>query len=100
MRLRISTRKVNTILKYQEMNDAHAPAEEGDKCLALFILRLHLVVISLSLPLSLFLFLFLSFFQFKGCIDMGSIHGKHVLTLPKQVKYIINKSEINNTNEQ
>lgn len=59
-----STRKVNTILKCQEINDIvfsfHRPAEEGDKCLALFT-RFPLFVICLSFSSAPFSYL--SFFH-------------------------------------
>lgn len=53
-----STRKVNTILKCQEINDivlsSFGPVEEGDKCLALFTLFLPICdIFPLSLSFSL-----------------------------------------------
>lgn len=53
-----STRKVNTILKCQEINDivlsSYGLVGEGDKCLALFTPSLPICDLSLSLPLILF----------------------------------------------
>lgn len=57
-----SARKVNTILKCQEINDivlsSYGPLKEGDKCLALFTPILPIC----DLPLSHFSFILPSYF--------------------------------------
>lgn len=60
-----STRKVNTILKCQEINDivlsSYGPVEEGDKCLALFTPFLPICDLFLSPSHCLCLFVCFSF---------------------------------------
>lgn len=72
-----STRKVNTILKCQEINDivlsSYGPAGEGDKCLALFTPFLPICDLSFPLPLLLFVFVSVSLLFSISCFFPPSV---------------------------